>query len=205
MQLISIYLQDMLPYVCIGFIIYILIRSVYVKKMKKEIEWLREIWLSIFVVYMIALLSQTIIPSFTFGRDDLTGEVFFWVNKENTNASVNLIPFNTIYEFLSCNDKVDSWGQVSILNLMANLFLFMPFGFLLPELWRRFESLKSMILYGLIFTFSIEFVQFFIGRSSDIDDIILNLISIIIGYGGFIVCKKSFLFMNVKANTKSNL
>lgn len=107
---------------------------------------------------------------------------------------MNFIPFKTIHEFLASNNNVDSWEQFSMLNLIANIFFFMPLGFLLPILWRVFESVKNIVLFGFVFTCGIEFIQYFIGRSSDIDDVILNLISIVIGYGIYIVCNK-FLFI----------
>lgn len=78
--------MDMLPYVFIGFIVYIIVRYVYIKKKNIKIDRNREFFLCIFNVYIIALLSQTIIPSFTFGRDSLTGEIFFVFNMENSQC-----------------------------------------------------------------------------------------------------------------------
>ena len=46
-------------------------------------------------------------------------------------------------------------------------------------------------------TFAVEFIQYFIGRSSDIDDIILNVISIVVGYGIYSVLKSNIRAISV--------
>ncbi|MCZ0701929.1 glycopeptide antibiotics resistance protein [Natronobacillus azotifigens] len=148
-----------------------------------KVSWHREIVMSIFVAYIIGLLSQTILPMWQFGIDSLTGEIYFFVTFENSLASINLIPFNTLYEyFFSFNETVSSWESVSMLNIAANLLLFLPFGFLLPVLWEEMRSVKRLLIVGVVFVLAIEFIQYFIGRSADIDDVILNSISIVFGY-----------------------
>lgn len=194
MNLVFMYLDEMLPWTFASFFIYIIIRAICIRKNTIDIKWAKEIWMCIFVVYMVSLLSQTIIPSFSFYRDDLSGRYLFRIYTENSNASVNLIPFHTISEFLfTSNGNVDSWGSFSVLNIMANMFFFMPFGFLLPILWEKCRSLKVVFILGFIFTFLVEFIQYFIGRSSDIDDIILNVISIVIGYGIYHITYKKII------------
>ncbi len=47
------------------------------------------------------------------------------------------------------------------------------------------RKLYRMVLIVFLVTFSVEFFQYFIGRLSDIDDIITNLLGDIIGYGIF--------------------
>lgn len=52
--------------------------------------------------------------------------------------------------------------------------------------------LYKTALIVFLFTFCIEFFQYFIGRSSDVDDIITNLLGGIIGFGMFIICNHLF-------------
>lgn len=82
--------------------------------------------------------------------------------------TVNLIPF--IY-MLS-----------DLVNACLNVFLFVPFGFFLPMLWKEFRSIKSVALAGIVATSFIEISQLFTGRATDIDDIITNSIGTLIGY-----------------------
>ncbi|WP_412886825.1 VanZ family protein [Bacillus sp. 1P06AnD] len=84
---------------------------------------------------------------------------------------------------------MDNWGSVSLLNLTANTLLFFPFGFFLPLIWDTCNSFKRMLFIVLIVTISVEILQFFIGRSTDIDDVILNTFGAIMGYGIYSLLK----------------
>ncbi|WP_170885532.1 VanZ family protein [Bacillus alkalicellulosilyticus] len=149
--------------------------------------------MSIFVAYIIGLFSQTILPNWVFGIDSFTGEIIFDMHFSNDLSTVNLIPFASLFHYLYItNDAVSNWDSVSKLNILANLLLFFPMGFLLPLIWKNLRSFKIVITLGFIFVTTIEVIQAFIGRSSDIDDVILNVSSIAIGYGVFI-CVNHFL------------
>lgn len=65
--------------------------------------------------------------------------------------------------------------------LAGNIAMFMPIGFFPGLLWRRWSWWKAL-LTGFGASFTIEFVQFFIGRSTDIDDVILNTTGAVLGY-----------------------
>lgn len=74
-------------------------------------------------------------------------------------------------------------GELYILEdfeIIANIVLFIPFGFLLPMSFRR---LKWWIvdLIGLGATCLVELVQPYFGRTCDLDDIITNAFGAVIG------------------------
>lgn len=85
---------------------------------------------------------------------------------------LNLIPFNLqeigIEQFL--------------IEKIPNIILFIPLGFFLPAVFKSNRKAYKTILIIFTITFGIEFFQYFIGRSSDIDDIITNLLGGIIGF-----------------------
>lgn len=85
---------------------------------------------------------------------------------------LNLIPFNW---------RENGLKQFFIEEL-ANIILFIPLGFFLPAVFRTNRKAYKTILIIFATTFSIEFFQYFIGRLTDIDDIITNLLGGIIGY-----------------------
>ncbi len=68
------------------------------------------------------------------------------------------------------------------LLLLGNIVMFMPLGFFPALLWRRWRRWKSLLV-GFWASFTIEFTQFFIGRFTDIDDVILNTAGALAGYG----------------------
>lgn len=66
--------------------------------------------------------------------------------------------------------------------LLGNIVMFMPLGFFPALLWRKWRWWKSLLV-GFCASVAIEFTQFFIGRFTDIDDVILNTIGALVGYG----------------------
>lgn len=67
-------------------------------------------------------------------------------------------------------------------NACLNVLLFIPFGFFLPVLWKEFRSAKTLCIAGFAMTSFIEIAQIFTGRTTDIDDIIVNVAGALIGY-----------------------
>ena len=183
MGLISMYIQSMIGYMIFVLPFYVIGRMFFVKKKKKRIIVRNEMLLLFFVLYLVGLASQTIIPQWYMGIVSDTGEFYFNINLSNEISKVNLIPFHTLYQyFYEANTMVDDWNDVSLLNITANLLLFSPIGFFVPLIWTKFNSFKKVISIGLAVTIIIEFVQLFIGRSTDVDDVFLNTLGIMIGY-----------------------
>lgn len=89
--------------------------------------------------------------------------------------SLNLTPFGTIRDMLDYATR-----EAIFNNIIMNIVLFMPFGFFMYLVLRK-ELLVSLI--GMAVSCLIETLQFIfpIGRTSNIDDVILNVIGTIIG------------------------
>ncbi len=73
----------------------------------------------------------------------------------------------------------------------ANMGIFGPLGFLVSLLWRKPRWWKAAIA-GFFTSFFVEFVQLFIARSTDIDDVILNTAGALAGYWLFCLFRKIF-------------
>lgn len=189
MGLISTYVINMLGYMIVAFPLYLIVRLVILKKRKKPVKKSQEVILALFVLYLVGLASQTIMPKWNMGVDVSTGEFFFDVYMSNQLAHVNTTPFHTITSYMQVNEYADGWDSISNLNLLGNVFVFSPIGFFIPLLWRRMDSFKVIFFIGLGVTCIIESIQYFIGRSSDIDDVILNTVGVVIGYWAYILYK----------------
>ena len=186
MGLIMLYMERMMGYMIIAIPFYIIGRIIFIKKKRKPVKIMHEVLLALFTVYIIGLASQTIIPRWYFGIISDTGEFYFDIHLFKGIFSVNLVPFRTISQyFFQTNANVDDWGSVSILNILGNVFIFSPIGFFVPLIWDHLRSFRKILLVGLSVTCFIEVFQLFIGRSTDIDDVILNTIGVVIGYGIF--------------------
>ena len=83
--------------------------------------------------------------------------------------------------FQSENANVSHWKDVSDLNLLANIGLFVPYGVIAWFFPWHQKSLKRIIGSGVLLSIIIEMEQIFIQRGTDIDDVILNTLGVLIG------------------------
>ena len=70
--------------------------------------------------------------------------------------------------------------------------MFVPLGVMMPVAFRRMRSFGKTALSLALFSFAIEFTQYFTGRSADIDDLMLNTLGGMFGYLIFLVVSKLF-------------
>lgn len=185
MSMIMQYIWGMVPYCFIGAMTCIVFRVLYHKKTKTKMVWKREVVIILFAAYGAGLASQTIMPNWDAGINSGTGRPYFQIYLENSLSSVNLIPFRTIWNELVGNNSHIAHSDirsVTILNLSANLLLFSPIGIFLPILSEYFRKVRNIIMAGIMISTTVEIFQYFIGRSSDIDDIILNTVGACIGF-----------------------
>ncbi|WP_303861139.1 VanZ family protein [Alkalibaculum bacchi] len=72
---------------------------------------------------------------------------------------------------------------VSFKNILGNLVLFLPLGFLTSFLIKS-KKLISVFTYSLLFSTLIEVMQyiFLTSRRADVDDVILNTVGGVLGY-----------------------
>ena len=98
----------------------------------------------------------------------------------------NFIPFTTIVPYLLGHK---GWIIAGI-NLAGNIVPFVPVGFLAPFVYRKMTWKKSLAL-ALVSGLFIEGMEvvFRVG-TFDIDDVILNALGVMIGYGVFKIFAK---------------
>lgn len=111
----------------------------------------------IFAFYLMAVFSVTGTPTFYTLR---------------LNLGFNFVPLVDIV-----NSPI-----AYIINTVLNIFLFMPMGFLLPSIWKEYRSVKKIAFIGFAMSATIEILQIFTFRLTDIDDLITNTIGSILGY-----------------------
>lgn len=93
---------------------------------------------------------------------------------------LNIIPFQAFTEdWLMGEEK-------KITQIIANILMFVPLGFIFPVAFAKMRRWWKTVLCMAAFSFLIEFVQYFIGRSADIDDFLLNTTGGLLGY--FVFC-----------------
>ena len=88
--------------------------------------------------------------------------------------STNIIPFREILRY-------DVGTSQFYKQVIGNIILFIPFGYFVT-CYCNIKNLGTISLVTLLSSLVIEFVQHFIGRSFDVDDIILNVVEGVIGF-----------------------
>ncbi len=149
----------MLPFILMTIPIYIIVRMVVIKIKNKKINWYFEIGLSLLIFFLVGLLSQALVSN-------------------NRTHQTNLIPFIVLkdtYREVFKNGNINYF----LINFMGNIIMFMPIGFMLPLLYKI--SVKKVILLGSLFSLFIEISQLFLQRGTDIDDLMLNTLGVVLG------------------------
>lgn len=153
--------------------------------MKKPYPKNTPIWRFFFVVYCALLLWLL------FDRtSDWDGVQTY---QAQLRSNMNLIPFSTIRDYWKV---VNRWEFTPmfyhcVINLGGNVILFVPIGYFLPRLWPFLRNFFSFLLFGALAITLVELLQLVtLLGSLDIDDLILNLLGMVIGYIFFMIFKK---------------
>lgn len=170
----------------IGGIVFLIIYYCYIKK--KEFSMYRRIIFILFYIYMVIVIEKTCMP---IPINDT--QIEMW--REGFSEFHNLDQYNLI-------PLLDFGNSLWRRNMILNIVMFMPFGFLWPLLRGKF-CWKYLWISSLTFSSLIELYQFgmtlFIGVPlwyADINDLIANVLGGLIGYFLFTLVA-SFLFQRI--------
>ena len=106
-----------------------------------------------------------------------------------TGYHYNFIPFYEIGRYLKYYRTIGL--PMVILNLLGNVVAFIPFGFLVPLASKGKLRFWSVALFTLEFSVLVEVLQLFTRVGScDVDDVILNTLGGMLGYGFYCLWKR---------------
>ncbi|PLT54275.1 VanZ family protein [Mediterraneibacter gnavus] len=142
--------------------LYVLIQT---KGFHQRTNFIHMIWVFIFLYYVYLVLETTGIGTIW--------EIGLYPGMK-LQEEINLIPFR---------DGIS-------LSMILNVVMFMPLGFLLPLLWKEYQSLVRTAIIGFCFSCGIEFCQLFNRRVSDVDDLLMNTLGAIFGWLIWIVSSR---------------
>lgn len=135
-----------------------------------------------FVVFMGGLLTLTFQGRYQSPRAMV--EDAAW--RINSGEGINLVPFRTIASFFKhCS------ADIFLVNIVGNIVVFIPWGLGLPLLWKKQQKAVRVARNALLLPLFIESCQLFIGRSVDVDDLILNFAGGCIGAVLYFVLRKA--------------
>ena len=161
---------NVVPITIIVGIIYVIYRIIKIKKNKLSVNYFYEIVKFIFVCYLIGLINLVLVPS------NLWSHFWFYV-KNGYSTGDSLGWFSGSFNFVPSLYKYLIKGELSIGTWIRDMLI----GNMLPLVFKNINK-KNIFVIAILITLSIEILQPIVGRSFDIDDIIMNFIGSIIGY-----------------------
>ncbi len=164
-------IYELWPMITLFSIVLITIRIFYLKINKKSFVLYKELISLCFVIYALLLFELV-------------------TNTDFHSYSNNFTPFKEIFRY-------SLTSKLFYRNVVGNVILFLPFGYFVSY-YCKINKYYFTLLVVLITSVSIEIIQSMIGRSFDIDDIILNLIGGYLGYLLYILSNKLLKLYSVK-------
>lgn len=168
-----------LPFSALAAAILYLPAAILLHRKRKPYPLIRHLVNYLLIGYLLALIYVT----------------FFWAPTNiplTLSERLHLLPGDSfLYAF-----QYD--GGLWSSQIMWNVCLFMPLGGLLPCVFSRLrKGAWKTVLICLVLSLCIEFLQFFIGRVADADDLICNAIGGVFGRALYTVA--AWAFKKVKA------
>ena len=193
------YFLQMLPCMLAGMAVFLCLRPLWKRRLVSLGLYSgprREAGLALFVVFCAGLAALTLFPANFWSR---AMGVFFtpeaWRGGLAPLASLYPPPREVLAGLERLPDMLTPLQEIRralrhgdwlMFMLLGNIAMFMPIGFFTALLWRKNRWWKSAAI-GCCCSAAVEFVQFFIGRSTDIDDVILNTAGALAGYWLFLL------------------
>ena len=182
----SLFLQ-VVPITLLVGAVYAVYRCIRIKRHRETICWSKEIMRWLYVCYLTGLVNLILVPANLW--------MFIWANicigyshSELTffSGNINLIP--TIFKLIMGELTIGRWV---LKMLIYNFLMFVPFGFFLPFVSEKVNN-RNIWKIAIIVPVIVEIVQPIVGRSFDVDDLVLNFAGIMVGYAVFVAIKALF-------------
>ena len=152
---VNIVLRDIWPMLLLFIIVVFTVRIIDIIINNKKIVIYKDLRMLIFILYMFLLFELVTSTDFE-------------------SFSNNYIPFKEITRY-------SLTSKLFYKNVIGNVVLFIPFGYFVNALLKNKRLLINLVI-TFITSLSIELIQSYIGRSFDIDDILLNMVGGFVGY-----------------------
>ena len=147
----------------------------------------------IFLIYLIAVIKVII---FKYPIEQLRAIAATWekgVILEGLDTA-NFTLFKTIRMYIDYSYMLNSFE-----NLVGNVVVFIPFGFLIPYVLKRGRNFFVMLVNAFLFVLGIEVFQLFSAFGAfDVDDILLNCAGAVLGYFFYLI------YEGIKKHHKNN-
>ena len=187
------YCIQMIPCMAVAGIAFFLLRPLRMRRLNRLgwlSPWPRELALFVFILFLAGLAGLTLFPSnlwsYVMQPNRYPEDVTFWSfypTYPQIMERIDQLP-QELPRIMTPFPYGLEWHFASYwfaFLFFGNICMFIPVGFFSALLWRKAHWWKSLCV-GFFLSFFIEFVQFFINRGTDLDDLILNTLGALVGY-----------------------
>lgn len=159
--------------------LWILVRAYFCKK-KNYFNWKRELQLILVYICIVVVARFTFFP---FGKVDGKIQPLIFDASKLFPPRLNFVPFVHLFDYPVFKE--------ALLNLIGNTTMFIPLGVVWPIVYKELNTHKKVIAAGVGFSLLIEILQLpFFDRVTDVDDLILNSLGYVTGYGLYLLVKQ---------------
>lgn len=159
-------------------VVWVLVRVWFGIK-QKQVNWKRELQLILVYICLVVVARFTFFP---FGTVNGKIQPLIFDVATAFPPRINLIPFVNLLDYPKLSEV--------LLNVIGNTAMFIPIGIIWPIVYKKLNTHKKVIAAGVGFSLCIEILQLpFFDRVTDIDDLILNSLGFLAGYGLYLLVK----------------
>lgn len=148
-------LPDVWPIAIIITVIACSLRIAYLIKNNQQFCFYKELLSLFFILYVMCLFEVVTV-------------------QDNNYGLSNFIPFKEIFRY-------EIGSSLFIRNIIGNILLFLPYGYFAAD-YLKPKKIYTCLFLTMLVSVTIELVQLNIGRTFDIDDVILNSCGGVLGY-----------------------
>ena len=160
-------------------LLWVLVRMIVFKK-SGRFSWKREAQLMLVYTCIVVVARFAFFP---FSKVDGKIQPLMFDLANALNFRINLLPLVYLMDY--------EIRREALINLIGNTAMFIPLGILWPICFRLLNTHMKVIAAGAGCSLLIEILQLpFYDRVSDIDDLILNSLGFLMGYGIYLLVKK---------------
>jgi len=146
---------------------------------EKRVSWKREAVLMLVYVCIIVVVRFTFCP---FGKVDGKIQPLLFDSGKILPFWLNLTPLVYLFDYPTRRE--------ALLNVIGNTTMFIPLGIVWPSVFKQLNTHGKVIAAGVGVSLCIELLQLpFYGRATDIDDLILNSLGFLAGYGIYLLAR----------------
>ena len=146
----------------------------------KGVAWKRELQLLLMYICIVVVVRFTFCP---FGKVDGKIQPLLFDAEKIFPLWVNFKPFVYLFDYPTVRE--------ALLNLVGNTAMFIPLGIVWPAVLKKLNTHWKVIAAGFGVSLTIEVLQLpFFDRATDVDDLILNTLGFLLGYGIYLLAKR---------------